>query len=129
VTTVFRMAKQVMVTTSNFLKMIHICHLMEPCDPVNYSTKNYLIRIHLNSIKINMLQYAYEEFENIKGDNQNTLIQWRTVNTMNKRKKQQKDNQRFTKHCTENWRSSNTNPTKNFRCTQALRKSRQFQLQ
>jgi hypothetical protein len=32
--TVFRMAKQVMVTTSNFLKMIHICHLMEPCDPV-----------------------------------------------------------------------------------------------
>jgi hypothetical protein len=48
---------------------------MEPCDPVNYSTKNYLIKINLNSIKINMLQYAYEEFENIKGDNQNPLIQ------------------------------------------------------
>ena len=69
------MAKQVMVTTLNFLKMIDICHLMEPCDPVNYSTKNYLIKINLNSIKINMLQYAYEEFENIKGDNQNPLIQ------------------------------------------------------
>jgi hypothetical protein len=76
----------------------------------------------LNSMKINMLQYAYEEFENIKGDNQNPLTEWRTVNTMSKRKKQQKDNQRSTKHCTENWRSSNTNPTKNFRCTQVLQR-------
>ena len=37
-------------------------------------------------MKINMLQYAYEEFENIKGDNQNPLTEWRTVNTMSKRK-------------------------------------------
>jgi hypothetical protein len=37
--------------------------------------KPEIIRINLNSMKINMLQYAYEEFENIKGDNQNPLIQ------------------------------------------------------
>ena len=44
-------------------------------EPIDLFDNNLFDKVNLNSMKMNMFQYAYEEFENIKGDNQNPLIQ------------------------------------------------------
>jgi hypothetical protein len=58
-----------------------------------------------------------EEFEDTKGGNQNPYIEEEQT-TQWPEEKVQKDKQRSTKHYTENLRSSNTNPTKNWGWTQ-----------
>jgi hypothetical protein len=60
----------------------------------------------------------YSTKNSLKITKGNQAVNWKTDNTMTKRKK---DKQRSTKHYTENLRLSNTNPTRNQGWTQAFR--------